>query len=143
MSLIHASAVIEDGAVNKEVIEIIYINSSDYPTVDGKSPKLRLRLIISTPTDPYIGTLTFALYPVSIGSTTASETFIYDMGATYETGSELTPVTNPAIESIIVETGSDFALPDDGSYVIGVVSSAVIPGTMRIHLTAVLQFRND
>lgn len=122
-------------------LNVIYIASADYPTVNGLAPKLRLRAQIYVNDVAPTGNFTIGLHPVTTPATSGGAGLrIYTIG-TAVTGSTAT-VATPAADSMNILAGADFALPTDGHYVIGVVTTATVATSSHLHLSAILQMRN-
>lgn len=120
---------------------LLYIDSADYPTVNGLAPKLRLRAQVYVNDVAPTGNFTFGLYPVTRPGTSGGAGLnIYTMG-TVVNGSTVA-VNTPAADSANVLVGSDFALPANGHYVIGVVTTATVATSSHLHMSAILQLRN-
>jgi hypothetical protein len=123
-------------------LNTIYIDSADYPTIDGNASKLRVRCIIAcNDVAPFTGTFTIGLHPVTRPATSgAAGLCIYTIG-TAVTGSTCVG-TNLAADSINNLVGADFALPANGFYVLGVVTSATVATSAHTHISASLQIHN-
>ena len=121
-------------------LNLIRIVASDWPTVNGVTTKLRLRATVSVNATAPTGNFTVGLYPVTSGAGAAGLK-IYTLG-TLVSGSACTTVTTPAGSSITNVSGSDFALPADGVYVIGVVTTATVATSSLVEINAQLQMRN-
>jgi len=120
-------------------IGIIGIFAADYPTVNGLSAKLRIRAQVNCNDVAPTGNFTFGLYPITRpGTSGGAGLCIYTLG-TVVSGSNGATVTTPAADSQTSLVGSDFALPTDGQYVIGVVTTATVAASSHVHLTAQLQ----
>lgn len=123
-------------------LNTIYIASADYPTVGGVAPKLRIRAQLYVNDVAPTGNFTFGLYPITRPATSGGAGLnIYTLG-TVVTGSNGATFTAPAADSIGFATGADFALPSDGHYVIGIVTTATVAGSSHVHMNATLQIRN-
>jgi len=117
---------------------IIPIYAADYASFGGLTPKLRIRAQVDTNNTAPDASFQFALYPVSDTAGAASN-ISYTLG-TVVTGSETTTATTPAASSQTSLVGSDFALPSDGQYVIGVIqTTATTAASSFTALTAQLQ----
>jgi len=124
-------------------IATIYIASADYPTINGAAPKLRIRAQLYTNDVAPTGSYTFGLYPITRPATSgAGGLDIYTLG-TVVTGSNGATFTTPAADGMLNAAGSDFALPADGHYVIGVITTATVANNSHLHMTASLQLRNN
>jgi hypothetical protein len=123
-------------------LNVIYIDSADYPTIDGKTTKLRVRCVIEcNDVAPFTGTFTVGLHPVTRPATSGGAgVCIYTIG-TAVTGSTVVG-TNLAADSQNNLVGTDFALPANGFYVLAVVTSATMATSSHVHVSANLQIRN-
>jgi hypothetical protein len=120
-------------------INIIHILSADYPSIDGLTPKLRLKLQLYTNDVAPTGNYTIGLYPISRpGISGGAGICIYTYG-TVVTGSNGASYTTPAADSAGYSAGSDFALPPDGAYAIALVTTATVAANSHIHIQAELQ----
>jgi hypothetical protein len=124
-------------------LNTIYIAAADYPTVDGKTAKLRIRAQLHcNDVAPFTGTFVIGLHPITRPATSGGAGLvIYTIGAAVS-GSTLT-FTNPAADSSNVAAGSDFALPADGHYVLAVVTNQTMAASAHVHVSALLQMRNN
>lgn len=123
-------------------LNTIYIDSADYPTIDSKVTKLRVRCIIAcNDVAPFTGTFKIGLHPVTRpGTSGGAGLCIYTIGAVV-TGSQVTG-TNLAADSINNLVGADFDLPANGFYVLAVVTSGTMATSAHVHISASLQIRN-
>jgi hypothetical protein len=122
-------------------LNLIYIAAADYPTVNGLAAKLRIRAQLYVNDVAPTGNFTFGLYPVTRpGTSGGAGLVIYTLG-TVVSGSTVL-FTAPAADSSNVGVSTDFALPADGHYCIGVVTSATVATSSHLHLSALLQMRN-
>ncbi len=127
-------------------LNTIYLAAADYPTLNSVStttiaPKLRIRAQLITNATAPTGNFSFGLYPITPGGGGAG-LVTYTMG-TVVTGSNGAVFTTPALSSKLQATSADFALPSDGHYIIGVVTTATIATSAHVHLSAQLQLRNN
>jgi hypothetical protein len=123
-------------------INTIYIAAADYPTVNGLAPKLRIRVQLYTNDVAPTGNYTFGLYPITRpGTSGGAGLCIYTLG-TVVSGSNGATFTTPAADGLLNAVGADFALPADGHYVIGMVTTATVATSAHIHISAQLQMRN-
>jgi hypothetical protein len=122
-------------------LNTIYIDSADYPTVNGLAAKLRIRCQLFVNDVAPTGNFTIGLHPITRPATSGGAGLcIYTIG-TAVTGSTFT-ITAPAVDSMNIGVGSDFALPANGHYVLGVVTTAAVAASSHLHLSASLQLRN-
>lgn len=123
-------------------LSTIHIVGADYPTVNGLAAKLRIRWqLFANDVAPFTGTFIVGLHPITRpGTSGGAGLCIYTIGAAVS-GSTNT-FTNVAADSSNGAAGSDFSLPSDGHYVIGVVTSAAMAANSHAHISAILQLRN-
>ena len=123
-------------------LNTIYIDSNDYPTIDGKVSKLRVRcIIVCNDVAPFTGTFVCGLHPVTRPATSGGTGLcIYTIG-TAVTGSTVTG-TNLTADSINNLVGSDFALPTNGFYTLAIVTNATMATSSHVHISASLQIHN-
>jgi len=122
-------------------VGIAYINivAADYPAINGLNPKLRIRASLSTNNIAPTGGYTFGLYPVRVtGGTATNITF---SAGTVVSGSQTTSIIAPASGTTTNVVGSDFALPTDGLYVIGLVTTATTAANSVTSTVSYLQMR--
>lgn len=124
-------------------IATIYIAAADYPTVNGITTKLRIRAQLYTNDVAPTGNFTFGLYPITRPTTSGGAGLnIYTLG-TVVTGSNGATFTAPAVDGLLQAVGSDFAIPADGFYVIGVITTNTVANNSHLHMNAQLQMRNN
>jgi hypothetical protein len=123
-------------------LNTIYIAAADYPTIDGKAPKLRVRAIIEcNDVAPFTGTFKVGLHPVTRPATSGGTGLvIYTIGSPV-TNSQATG-TNLAADSQNALVSADFDLPADGFYVLAVVTSGTMATSSHVHISASLQIHN-
>jgi hypothetical protein len=122
-------------------LNTIYIDSADYPSVNALAAKLRVRAQLYVNDVAPTGNFTFGLHPVTRPATSGGAGLvIYTIGAAVS-GSTVT-VNTPAADSSNILAGSDFALPANGHYVLGVVTTATVATSSHLHMSASLQMRN-
>lgn len=118
----------------------IYLAGADYPNVNGLPAKLRIRAQLFTNDVAPTGNFTVGLHPITRPATSGGAGLcIYTIGAAVA-GSTVA-VNTPAADGAHVLAGADFALPADGLYVIGVVTTATVANSAHVHLSAQLQLR--
>lgn len=123
-------------------LKTIRIVAADYPTVNGLATKLRIRAQLYTNDTAPTGNFTFGLYPITRPATSGGAGLcIFTLG-TVVVGSNGATFTAPAADLLGGAEGADFALPADGHYVIGVVTTATVAVAAHIHMSAQLQLRN-
>lgn len=121
---------------------VIQIVSADLPTINGITTKLRIRAQLYTNDVAPTGNFTFGLYPITRPATSgAAGLCIFTLG-TVVAGSNGAAFVTPAADLLGSAVGADFALPADGPYVIGVVTSATVATSAHVHVSAQLQMRN-
>lgn len=122
-------------------LNTISLDVADYPTVASKPSVLRLRAQLYTNDTAPTGNYTVGLHPISRPATSGGTGLcIYTIGAAV-TGSTLMFGT-PAADAQLALTGADFALPANGHYVIGVVTTTTVAALAHVHIGAQLQSRN-
>jgi hypothetical protein len=130
------------GAGTLYPLAVIQIAGADFPTIDGKPTKLRIRAQLFVNDVAPTGNFTFGLYPITRPATSGGTGVdIYTLG-TVVAGSNGASFATPAADGLLSAVGSDFALPADGPYVIGVVTTATIAASSHLHMNAQLQMRN-
>jgi hypothetical protein len=121
---------------------IIRIDSADYPTIDGLAPKFRIKWSLMVNNVAPAGTFTIGLYPITRPAASGGAGVdIYTMG-TVVSGSNGSSFTTPVADSMNNGVSADFALPDDGYYVLGIVTTATIATSSHLHINAQLQVHN-
>jgi hypothetical protein len=119
---------------------ILHYVAADYPTtIDGLSPKLRIRAQVNCNDVAPTGNFTFGMYPITRPATSGGAGLcIYTIG-TVVSGSNGSTVSTPAADSQNSLVGSDFTPPADGQYIIAVVTTATVAASAHVHLNAILQ----
>jgi hypothetical protein len=122
---------------------LIYIDSADYPAIDSKVTRLRIRCVIAcNDVAPFVGTFTVGLHPVTRPAVSGGAGLcIYTVGASIVASRVVG--TNLAADSLNNLVSADFDLPANGFYVLGVVTSAVMATSSHCHISASLQIRNN
>ncbi len=129
------------GSSSATTPSFIYISSSDFPSINGKVPLFRISVVLKTNATAPTNTLTFGLYPITAGGGAATVS-ITTLG-TVVTGSNGASQAAPSASTIYNLTSSDFSLPANGTYVIGVVSSVATTAVASFtQMSAVLQVHN-
>lgn len=122
-------------------LNAIYIDSSDFPTINGLAAKLRVRAQLFVNDVAPTGNFTFGLHPITRPATSGGAGLvIYTIGAAVSGSTCL--ISAPAADSSNVAVGSDFALPANGHYVLGVVTTATVATSSHLHMSVALQLRN-
>ena len=119
---------------------IMYLNPTDYPTVNGVTTKLRISATISTNNAAPGCSFTFGLYPLTRNGGGAL-TITWTIG-TVISGSQPAQFVTPALNTITNTKGTDFAIPAAGMYAIGVITSATTAVNSYTNMNAILQYRN-
>lgn len=123
-------------------LQVFHIAGTDYPTVDGKTTKLRVKAIINVNNVTPSGNFTFGLYPVTRpASSGGAGVNIYTVG-TVITGSTVL-FTGPIADAQSFAVSTEFALPADGFYIIAVLTTATVAASSHIHFNSHLQMRNN
>ena len=121
---------------------IVQLAAADFPAVNGFAAKLRIRAQLYTNDVAPTGNYTFGLYPITRPATSGGVGVdIFTLG-TVVSGSNGATFTAPAADLLGGAVGADFALPADGHYVIGVVTTALVAVAAHLHLVAQLQIHN-
>lgn len=124
-------------------LAVIQIISADYPSINSAVTKLRIRVQLYTNDVAPTGNFTFGLYPITRpGTSGGAGLCIFTLG-TVVNGSNGATFTTPAADLLGASVGSDFALPTDGPYVIGVVTTATVATSSLVQVCAQLQLRNN
>lgn len=122
-------------------LNTIKIAAADYPTLNGVAAKLRIRAELYTNDVAPTGNFTIGLHPITRPATSGGAgLLIYTIGAAVS-GSTVT-FTTPAADGLLDQAGSDFALPADGHYILGVVTTATVATSAHVHISASLQMHN-
>lgn len=122
--------------------QIINIVAADYPSVGGVAPVLRIRASLNVNDVAPTGNYTFGLFPITRpGVSGGAGVCIYTLGAVVP-GSNGATFTAPAADGSLSAVSVDFALPADGQYVLGYVTTATVANNSLVHLVAHLQMRN-
>lgn len=139
----HGDPIAVSGTGTLYPLNTIYIAAADYPTLNTLAPKLRIRAQLYTNDVQPSGNFTFGLYPITRpGTSGGAGLCIFTLG-TVVSGSNGASFTNPVADGLLQATSSDFALPSDGHYVIGVITTGTIATSAHVHLSAQLQLRNN
>ena len=121
------------GSYNVHVFPIV---STDI-AVPSKTSKLRLRAQALCNATKAALKYTFGLYPVSVGG--GANELTLTLG-TVVAGSTV-EINEPPAATATPAAGSDFAVPSDGVYALGVVTSGTLTTNSAILLSAQLQMR--
>lgn len=122
-------------------LDIIYLQAADFPTVYGLTAKLRLKAQLYVNDVAPTGNFTFGLHPITRPATSGGAGLvIYTIGAAVA-GSTVA-INTPAVDSSNQAVTADFAMPADGHYCIGVVTTATVAASSHLHMSALLQMRN-
>jgi hypothetical protein len=122
-------------------LAVLRIDSADYPTINALVPKFRVKWTLEVNDVAPTGNFTFGLHPITRPSTSGGTGLnIFTIGAAV-TGSTSTS-SAPAADAQVSGASADFALPADGWYVLGVVTTAAIATSSHLHMTSTLQVRN-
>lgn len=123
-------------------LTMIYLAAADYPTIGDLPAKLRIRAQLNVNDVAPTGNFTIGLYPVTRPATSGGAGLnIYTLG-TVVPGSDGATIATPAADSMNTLVGADFALPTDGFYVLGVVTTATVATSSLVHINAQLQQHN-
>jgi len=129
------------GGTQVRPIGLVHILAANFQTVGDLAPKLQVQGVLSVNDAAPVGNFTIGLYPVTRPSSSGGSTgLIYTLG-TVVAGSTAA-FTAPAADSMAVANSTAFALPSDGFYCLGVVSSATVATSSAVHMVAVLKATN-
>lgn len=135
-------AAIKSGAGSIYPLNNIILAAADYPPIAGVNPKLRIRAQLYTNDVAPTGNFTVGLYPITRpGTSGGAGVLIYSIG-TVVTGSDGATFTTPVADGLLDAVGSDFTLPVDGQYILGVVTTGTIAASAHVHCSAQLQIHN-
>lgn len=119
-------------------LNIIRIDSADYPAIGALAAKLRVKATANCNDVAPGHNFVFGLHPITRPATSGGAGLcIYTIGAAV--ASSTVTATTPAADSSAAFTSSDFALPADGQYVLGVVTNGTTATSAHVHLSAALQ----
>lgn len=139
--LSHGDVAAVSGTGTLYPLATIAFAAADYPTVAGVAPKLRLRAQLYTNDVAPTGNFTFGLYPITRPATSGGAGLcIYTLGTVIAGSTVL--FTAPAVDGLLSGNSGDFAIPADGHYVIGVITTATVAASAHVHLMGALQVRN-
>lgn len=125
------------GSASTLQVPTLYIDDADY-LLSGLTAKLRLRAqVLTNATQPTI-TFTFGLYPVTVAG--AADNLTFTLG-TVVSGSTVA-IASPAASTPVSGVGTDFNVPADGQYVLGVVTSGTLTNNNLSQLSAQLQLHH-
>jgi hypothetical protein len=117
--------------------DLFYFDDADY-TVAGLTRKLRLRAQVAANATQPVLTFTFGLYPITIAGSADKLTF--SLGTVV--ASSTVAIASPAASTVTSGVNSDFTIPADGSYALGVVTSAGMTNNSAVAVYAQLQLRH-
>lgn len=123
-------------------LNALYIAAADYPAIGTLTAKLRIRVMLYCNDVAPGVTFTIGLHPITRPATSGGLGLcIYTIGAAV--ASSTVAIATPAADSSnVAVTAADIALPADGHYVIGVVTSGgALAASSHVHISAVLQLR--
>lgn len=136
-TLMVSGAEVWTAGVPKANVSLFYFDDADY-LITGKTLKMRLRAqIAANATKPTIK-FTFGVYPVTVAG--GADAITLTLG-TVVSGSTI-EFNEPAASTITQKEASDFTIPADGAYALGVVTSAGVTNNHSSILSAQLQVRN-
>jgi hypothetical protein len=124
-------------------LNMIYLAAADFPTVAGLGTKLKIKANVHCNDVAPTGTYIFGLYPVTRPATSGGAGLcIYTLG-TVVSGSQTATVNAPAADSSTQVESSDFAIPADGYYCIGCVTTGTVAASAHMHMSTFLLMRNN
>lgn len=124
-------------ALNWTGLPIFYFDDADY-LITGKTLKMRMRAQIGCNATKAALKFTFGLYPITVAG---GPNLLKPTLGTVIAGSPL-EINEPAASTVTQAVGSDFTIPADGAYLLGVVTSATLTTNSWVNLSAQLQVRN-
>jgi len=134
-------AVIADGGNFAAPPVLIYIDSADFPVVNGLSPKLFLRAECNANNVAPVASFTLGLYPVTRpASSGGAGVLIYDYGTVVVDST--CAFTTPAADSQARNQSNSFDLPANGWYAVGLENSATLAANSHVHFNVHLQLIN-
>lgn len=135
----HGSILAVTGTGTLFPIATIYIAAADYPAIGSMTAKLRLRYQLYTNDVAPTGNFTLGLYPITRPATSGGAGLcIYTLG-TVVSGSNGATFSSPAADLLGNANGADFALPSDGHYCLGIVTTATIATSAHTHHVGQIQ----
>jgi hypothetical protein len=121
-------------------IQAIGLIASEFPSINGLPPKLRIRGALTVNGTAPTGNFTVGLYPVTKGGGGAGVS-IYNLGAVIAASQPAT-ISAPVSSRANTFSGADFDFPADGVYCLGVLTTATVATSSLVHVVARLQIRN-
>lgn len=131
------SPVASGGNITENPVPFFYFDDADY-LVSSLTQKLRLRTQIACNATKAAIKFTFGLYPITVAG--AADQLTMTLG-TVVSGSTV-EINEPAASTVSSGTGSDFTIPADGAYCLGVVTSGTLTNNSCVLLSAQLQTRS-
>lgn len=124
-------------------LNVIHIAAADYPTIAGLATKMKVKGSINVNDTAPTGTYQLGLYPLTRpASSGGAGLLIYTLG-TVVSGSTTNTVSTPAADSQTVMESSDFTIPADGFYCLGMVQTGTVAASSLLHFSAALMMRNN
>lgn len=118
-------------------VPLVYLDDADY-AIAGRTTKLRVRgIVLANATAPAIN-FTFALHPITVAG--AADTVTYYLGTA--TAGSTAVATTPSASTVTAATGTDFTIPADGAYALGVTISGTLANNSAVSVHAQLQLRH-
>lgn len=116
---------------------MIYFDDADY-TVGGLTQKLRVRCQVSANATAPAITFTFGLYPLTVAG--SNDTVTFTLGTVVPSSTQA--IATPSASTITSAVNSDFTIPSDGAYALGVSTSGTIANNSAVLCSAQLQTRS-
>ncbi len=121
-------------------VAIVYLDAAEYPAINGKTAKLRIRATLETNDVAPTGNYTVGLHPITRPATSGGAGLIINtIGVAV--GSTLV-FTTPAADSLLTQVSSDFALPSNGYYCLGMTTTTTVANSSLVQIQAKLQTRH-
>lgn len=106
-------------------------------TVNGKTPRLRTRVLLGANATAPAVNVVVGLYPVTVAGASGNMTFTL---GTVVSGSTVT-FTTPSASAFVIGVGADFAFPVDGAYILGYTVSGTTAAASMLHMTGYVETR--
>lgn len=139
-----SSSAFTSGTANTIIPMAIYLKGTDFPTVNGKAPKFKLKCGLFVNHAAPTGNFTFGLYAISQPASSGGTGVRSHTIGSLVTGSATTTITTPSADSTTLVESSDFSFPagGDGWYAVCIVTTAMVASNSFLELLADLQIHN-
>jgi hypothetical protein len=137
----HGDALAITGVGTLYPLAVLRIDAADYPTINALAAKFRVKWTLEVNDVAPTGNFTFGLHPITRPATSGGAALdIFTIGAAVAGSTSV--ATAPAADAQLSGASADFALPADGWYVLGVVTTAAVAASSHLHMSSALQARN-